>query len=93
VPDEVQSYAADLVQDAAQSGGRREALGSVIESTGGKLHGFWYTFGEADGFGLIELPDDVAAACGWIGPARSILKILLGLAGAVAVSQCYRHAG
>jgi hypothetical protein len=25
--------------------------------------------------------------------ARSILKILLGLAGAVAVSQCYRHAG
>ena len=40
---------------------RREVLGPVIESAGGKLHGFWYAFGEADGYGLLELPDDVAA--------------------------------
>jgi uncharacterized protein with GYD domain len=40
---------------------RREALGPVIESAGGKLHGFWYALGDADGFGLLELPDDVAA--------------------------------
>jgi uncharacterized protein with GYD domain len=40
---------------------RREVLSPVIESAGGKLHGFWYAFGEADGFGLLELPDDVAA--------------------------------
>jgi uncharacterized protein with GYD domain len=37
-------------------------MGPVIESEGGKLHGYWYAFGEADGYGLLELPDDVAAA-------------------------------
>jgi uncharacterized protein with GYD domain len=41
---------------------RREALIPVIEAAGGKLHGYWYAFGEADGYGLLELPDDVAAA-------------------------------
>lgn len=41
---------------------RREALAPVIKSAGGTLHGFWYAFGEADGFVLLELPDDVAAA-------------------------------
>ena len=41
---------------------RREALAPVIETAGGELHGFWYAFGEADGFVLMELPDDVATA-------------------------------
>jgi GYD domain len=28
---------------------------------GGKLHGYWYAFGDSDGFVLFEAPDDVTA--------------------------------
>ncbi len=41
---------------------RREAARSYIESVGGKLHGFWYAFGERDGFNLWEAPDNVSMA-------------------------------
>ena len=41
---------------------RRAVLGPVFEAAGGKLHGYWYAFGEADGFVLFEAPDDVVTA-------------------------------
>src|SRR5438445_11947872 len=41
---------------------RRKAAQSYIESVGGKLHGFWYAFGEHDGYTLWEAPDNVAMA-------------------------------
>jgi len=41
---------------------RRDAARSYIESVGGKLHGFWYAFGEHDGYTLWEAPDDVSMA-------------------------------
>src|ERR687898_1179538 len=41
---------------------RREAAQTYIESVGGKLHGFWYAFGEYDGYNLWEAPDDVSMA-------------------------------
>jgi uncharacterized protein with GYD domain len=41
---------------------RREAARSYIESVGGKLHGFWYSFGEHDGWNLWEAPDNVSMA-------------------------------
>ena len=41
---------------------RREAARSYIESVGGKLHGFWYAFGEFDGYNLWEAPDNVSMA-------------------------------
>lgn len=41
---------------------RRGAAQSYIESVGGKLHGFWYAFGEHDGYTLWEAPDNVAMA-------------------------------
>lgn len=41
---------------------RREAAQSYIESVGGKLHGFWYAFGEHDGYTLWEAPDNVSMA-------------------------------
>ncbi len=41
---------------------RRNAARSYIESVGGKLHGFWYAFGEFDGYNLWEAPDNVAMA-------------------------------
>jgi len=41
---------------------RRKAAQSYIESVGGKLHGFWYAFGDRDGYNLWEAPDNVSMA-------------------------------
>ena len=41
---------------------RREVARAIIESVGGKLHGFWYAFGEYDGYNLWEAPDNVSMA-------------------------------
>ncbi len=41
---------------------RRAAAQQYIESVGGKLHGFWYAFGENDGYNLWEAPDNVSMA-------------------------------
>jgi uncharacterized protein with GYD domain len=41
---------------------RRKAAEVYIESVGGKLHGFWYAFGERDGYNLWEAPDNVSMA-------------------------------
>jgi uncharacterized protein with GYD domain len=41
---------------------RRAAAKQYIESVGGKLHGFWYAFGEHEGYNLWEAPDNVAMA-------------------------------
>lgn len=46
---------------------RREVARSVVEKIGGKLHGFWYGFGEHDGFVLIEAPNNVSAAAFSVG--------------------------
>lgn len=41
---------------------RRDAARSYIEQVGGKLHGFWYGFGEYDGYVLFEAADHVSMA-------------------------------
>ncbi len=41
---------------------RREVARAIIESMGGKLHGFWYAFGQHDGYNLWEAPDNVSMA-------------------------------
>ena len=41
---------------------RPEAARTYIESVGGKLHGFWYAFGEHDGWNLWEAPDNISMA-------------------------------
>ena len=41
---------------------RRAAARQYIESVGGKLHGFWYGFGEHDGYNLWEAPENVSMA-------------------------------
>lgn len=41
---------------------RRDAAKSYIEKVGGKLHGFWYSFGSHDGHTLWEAPDNVSMA-------------------------------
>ena len=32
---------------------RREAAKEYIEGVGGKLHGFWYAFGDYDGYNFV----------------------------------------
>ena len=41
---------------------RSVAARKYIESVGGKLHGFWYAFGEYDGYCLWEAPDNISMA-------------------------------
>ncbi len=41
---------------------RREAARTYIEAVGGTLQGFWYAFGEHDGYTLWEAPDNVSMA-------------------------------
>jgi uncharacterized protein with GYD domain len=56
---------------------RRDAARAYIESVGGKLHGFWYAFGEYDGYNLWEAPDNVsmAAVALAIGGGGALSKI------------------
>lgn len=48
---------------------RREVARAVVEKLGGKLQGFWYGFGDSDGFVLIEAPNNVTAAAFSVGIA------------------------
>lgn len=41
---------------------RRDAATEYIEAVGGTLQGFWYAFGDHDGYTLWEAPDDVSMA-------------------------------
>jgi uncharacterized protein with GYD domain len=41
---------------------RRDAARSYIEQVGGKLIGFWYGFGEYDGYSIVEAPDNASAS-------------------------------
>ena len=41
---------------------RRAAAQQYVEAVGGKLHGFWYAFGEHDAYALYEGPDNVSMA-------------------------------
>lgn len=56
---------------------RREAARTYIEAVGGKLHGFWYAFGEHDGWSLFEAPDNtsMAAVAVAIGGGGALSKL------------------
>lgn len=55
---------------------RREAARSYVESVGGRLHGFWYAFGEFDGYTLWEAPD-----------AASMAAVAIAISGGGALSK------
>jgi uncharacterized protein with GYD domain len=48
---------------------RRDVARAVVEKLGGRLHGFWYSFGQHDGLVLIEAPSNAAAAAFSVGIA------------------------
>jgi uncharacterized protein with GYD domain len=41
---------------------RRDAARAYVEQVGGTLQGFWYGFGEYDGYAILEAPDNVSMA-------------------------------
>ena len=41
---------------------RRDAARAYLEQVGGTLQGFWYGFGEYDGYAILEAPDNASAA-------------------------------
>jgi len=49
-------------QDDQAAGGPPGDDRAHAGSTGGKLHGLWYAFGDHDGYALAEAPDNTAAA-------------------------------
>ena len=57
---------------------RRTAATRYIESVGGKLHGFWYGFGQNDGYNLWEAPDNVSMAA---------VAIAIGAGGALSAIE------
>lgn len=58
------SYTAEgvkgLTKDTAS--GRRTAIAHAVESLGGKLEALYFSFGEFDILGVMDLPDNAAAA-------------------------------
>jgi uncharacterized protein with GYD domain len=42
--------------------GRRAAVQKTVEGLGGKVEAFYFAFGRADAFVIIDLPDNVSAA-------------------------------
>jgi len=50
---------------------RRETVGRLIEAVGGKLHGYWYAFGDHDGYVLGEAPNNTAMASALVTVAGS----------------------
>src|SRR5687768_11703718 len=72
---------------------RRGAATQYIESVGGKLHGFWYAFGDYDAYSLWEAPDNVSMAATALaisaGGALSSLQtiVLLTVEDALAALQ------
>ena len=57
---------------------RRDAARAYLDKVGGKLIGFWYGFGEYDGYFMFEAPDNAAAAS---------VVLAIGAGGALASSD------
>jgi uncharacterized protein with GYD domain len=58
------SYTTEGTKGLLKDGGtkRRAAVQQMVEKAGGKLHAFYYAFGDADLYGIAEFPDSVTAA-------------------------------
>ncbi len=58
------SYTADGIKGLAKDtgSGRKQAVAHAIESLGGRLEALYFSFGEFDILGIMDLPDNAAAA-------------------------------
>lgn len=73
------SLTAEGMQGVMKEGGvaRRKVVGDAIKELGGELEAFYFSFGDSDVVGIIDLPDNVTAAA---------FAIQVGSSGAVSVS-------
>jgi uncharacterized protein with GYD domain len=58
------NYVGEGIKGLAKQGGsaRRAAAAKAIESLGGRLEAFYYAFGEADAYLIVDLPDNISVA-------------------------------
>ena len=58
------SYTSAGTKGLLKEGGssRRAAVQQMVEKAGGKLHAFYFAFGDADVVGIAEFPDNATAA-------------------------------
>jgi uncharacterized protein with GYD domain len=72
------NYAQTGIKGLLKEGGssRRAAIETLVGSVGGKVEAFYYAFGEADVFVIVEMPDNVTAAA---------LSMVVNATGAVAI--------
>ena len=57
------SYTLDGMKGVQSAGGssRRDMVAKAAESVGGKLEGFYFAFGDADAYVIVDLPDNESA--------------------------------
>lgn len=58
------SYTVDGLKGILEKGGssRREAVRPMVEALGGSLEGFYFAFGDADAYVILDMPDNVSVA-------------------------------
>ena len=58
------SYTAEGAKGVRKDGGtkRRQVAGKAVESVGGKLESFYFSFGAQDALVIVDMPDNVSAA-------------------------------
>jgi uncharacterized protein with GYD domain len=57
------SYSIDAIKTMVDNPQDREAAArAAVEAIGGKLHSFFFTFGESDVIAIVEIDDDVSMA-------------------------------
>ena len=78
------SYSPEGTKGVQSAGGtsRRDAVAKMAEGLGGSLESFYFAFGETDGYVVLELPDNQAAAAASLavnaaGAASSEVVVLL----------------
>jgi uncharacterized protein with GYD domain len=78
------SYSVEGARGVLKEGGtaRRAATQKVVESLGGKLEAYYFAFGETDGFGLVDMPDNISVAAinmtiGATGAVRTKTTVLI----------------
>jgi uncharacterized protein with GYD domain len=58
------SYTADALKGILDKGGssRPDAVRPMVEGLGGTVESFYFAFGDADAYVILDMPDDVSAA-------------------------------
>ena len=58
------SYSAEGAKGLAKEGGssRKETMTKLVKKLGGKIEAFYFAFGQADFFVIVDLPDSASAA-------------------------------